>query len=76
MYNNFEQNVVDISVKETEIEVVGKQRKSSLLNLVIGKSDPEHELPSSVSFSGPTEPVKGLEFGLAGCLSIYRGLEK
>lgn len=31
MYNNFEQNVVDISVKETEIEAVGKQRKSSLL---------------------------------------------
>ena len=44
--------LVDVSVKETEIKVRGKRRKSTFLDLVTGKSDPQFELPSFVSFSG------------------------
>lgn len=67
MYNSFEQNAVDISVKERDQD--WGQRKSTFLDLVVGKSDPGHELPSFVSSSGPREPVRGLELSLAGCLS-------
>lgn len=56
MQNNLEQNVDNVSVKEIDWGW-GQTEKIYFLRCSDRKWGPEHELPSFVSSSDPTEPV-------------------